>query len=134
MCNVCNEKDDGSELITEENSKPLELAGPNELNSNKGDYTVGNDNNTSKTIPEMRKKFWDIIKNQLDYGNNPRVKEIERQYGPFPFDDRLINDSIPKVVVGPLLLENGATYYGHWYLSIISIGTKKAKKSMDSEC
>lgn len=116
ICNVCNEKDADSELITEENSKPIELASPNELNTNKGDYTVSNDDSSSRGVPEMRKKFWNLIKYQLDYGNNPRVKEIEKEHGPFPFDDRLVNDTVPKVVVGPLLLENGATYYGHWYL------------------
>jgi len=63
---------------------------------------------------ESRQKFWYIVKNQLEYGENQRVKDIEELHGPFQFDDRVTNDKVKKIVVGPQILENGATYYGHW--------------------
>lgn len=104
---MCSEKPT-DELVTGENSRPFELQNPNELNTSRGD-------NMSESESEVRKKFWNLIKNQLEYGDNTKVKETEKRCGPFPFDDRLINDNISKTVVGPLILENGAMYYGHWY-------------------
>ena len=62
---------------------------------------------------ELNQKFWNIVHNQIDYGDNLRVREVELLHGSFNFNHNLI-DTAPKTVVGPLLLENGATYYGHW--------------------
>lgn len=63
---------------------------------------------------ESRKLFSSIVNSQISFGNNAKVNSIEKSLGNFPFDDRLINDGIPKIVVGPEQLENGAIYYGHW--------------------
>ncbi len=69
----------------------------------------------SQVDSQTRQQFWAIVKNQLEYGTNARVREIEALHGPFQFDDQLVNDGVARSVVGPLALENGATYYGHWY-------------------
>ena len=61
----------------------------------------------------MRQLFSRIINEQQNYGKNEKVKEMEIKLGNFPFDDRLINDGVPKMVVGPQEIENGAIYYGH---------------------
>ena len=62
----------------------------------------------------MRKKFAQIVHSQSSFSENPRVKSIEEKLGNFPFDDRLINDGVIKLIVGPRKFENGALYYGHW--------------------
>ena len=59
-------------------------------------------------------KLWEIVQNQVNYGTNPNVKKIESKCELFKYDEELIDD-VPKIVVGPLLLETGATYYGQWY-------------------
>jgi len=55
-----------------------------------------------------------MVVDQAKYGNNAIVREIESNLGIIPFDDTLINDDIPKILVGPQEIENGAVYYGHW--------------------
>ena len=61
-----------------------------------------------------RQKFSQILKEQLQYNTSQTVAAVEARYGPYTFDDCLINDMLPRSVVGPLPLENGAIYYGHW--------------------
>ena len=64
--------------------------------------------------PSNSDKLWEFVRNQLNYGNNQKVKEIEKLYGPFQFQDRVINDGVITIVLGPVVLDNGATYYGQW--------------------
>ncbi len=63
----------------------------------------------------MRQLFWKIINDQASFGKNEKVKEVEKRLGNFPFDDHLVNDGVPKTIVGPQEIENGAIYYGHWF-------------------
>lgn len=129
ICTNCRESERDQELVTDAKTRPIELAHPAsppfiDNGPNYAEYSRSSRQNHSTESPEaeteMRQRFWVIVHNQLQYGDNSKVKEIESQYGPFQFDDRLINDGVQKVVVGPLVLENGATYYGHWYFKIFT--------------
>jgi hypothetical protein len=69
----------------------------------------------AQAVEANRQKFSLILKEQLQYNTSAKVAAVEARFGPYPFDDRMINDTVPKSVVGPRTLENGATYFGHWY-------------------
>lgn len=62
----------------------------------------------------MKLKFAKIIHEQSSFGTNLKVKEIEEKLGNFPYDDQEVNDNVPKIIVGPQEIENGAIYYGQW--------------------
>ena len=57
---------------------------------------------------------WQLAKAQTTFGTNTRVQEIEKRFGAFAFNERIVDDGIAKILVGPQPLENGATYYGQW--------------------
>eukprot|EP00826_Nyctotherus_ovalis_P013253 TRINITY_DN1354_c0_g3_i1.p1 TRINITY_DN1354_c0_g3~~TRINITY_DN1354_c0_g3_i1.p1 ORF type:complete len:294 (+),score=55.86 TRINITY_DN1354_c0_g3_i1:131-1012(+) len=104
VCNNCRENEVNKELVTLQNGKPLNLL----------KHTEQSQTTSTNKLPE---DFWLIVKNQLEYGNNPQVKEVEAGCGPFQYDPRIINDGIPTVTVSPLKLSNDALYYGQWYTS-----------------
>lgn len=116
ICASCAGAEKDLEIAIDHEERPIELAQPLTVIA---DYSVGkvpdpeSNRSTADIETEMSQKFWNIVKNQVEYGDNPRVREVETDYGPFQFDQSLLDD-VPKVVVGPLLLDNGATYYGHW--------------------
>jgi len=117
ICANCTGGEGNIEILTNHEQKPIDLAQPAVVISdyciNKGSDIDKNDQSTTGIEVEMSQKFWNMVKNQIEYGDNPCIKEIEATYGPFMFDPSLLDDT-PKIVVGPLLLDNGATYYGHW--------------------
>jgi len=67
-----------------------------------------------KRNSEMSQEFAKIVQCQSEFGSNSKVRTIEKRLGNFPFDDQVVNDGVPKIVVSPKILEHGATYYGHF--------------------
>lgn len=63
---------------------------------------------------DAKQLFWRVIHDQSRFGGCPKVRAMELLLGNYPFDDQLVNDGVPKSIVGPLVMENGAKYYGHW--------------------
>ena len=43
------------------------------------------------------------------------MKDVETIYGPYQYNWNLLNDNIPKIVMGPLEYDNGGVYYGQLY-------------------
>lgn len=58
--------------------------------------------------------FTKLLYEQHKFGKNEVVRRIEEKLGNFPFDDQLVNDGVPKIIVGPQEIEENAIYYGHW--------------------
>eukprot|EP00826_Nyctotherus_ovalis_P030323 TRINITY_DN2417_c0_g1_i7.p6 TRINITY_DN2417_c0_g1~~TRINITY_DN2417_c0_g1_i7.p6 ORF type:complete len:121 (-),score=46.96 TRINITY_DN2417_c0_g1_i7:794-1156(-) len=116
ICAGCEGAEKEHEITIDHEEKPIELAQPltviADYSTNKAPDPESN-RSTADIETEMSQKFWNIVKNQVEYGDNPRVREVEMEYGPFQFDQSLLDDTT-KIVVGPLLLDNGAAYYGHW--------------------
>ena len=113
ICSKCSETTKDQEL-TVLDVKPLMLFKPpvqcfvaEKMDNSSPTQETANDT-------DMRQKFWKIIHEQHKYGKNEKVCEVELRLGNFPFDDRVTNDGIMKIIVGPQEIENGAIYYGHW--------------------
>ena len=123
ICTKCSERVRDQEVIMQQDQKPIELlrsaAGSANLDDIRNE-AVNEKGVRTNVETEERQKFWKIVKEQLTIGNSPNIKATEKKYGPFQFDDRQINDSVIKTVVGPKMLENGSTYYGHWYFVVIA--------------
>jgi hypothetical protein len=123
FCTQCSEKTKDKELVVIPDASPLDLLKTNPEQPSAGRQMhhrplllcrVKEREQNPETLEANRQQFSMILKDQLQFNTNATVKAVEMRVGPFPFDDRLVNDSIDKIVVGPQVLENEATYYGHW--------------------
>jgi len=117
VCNNCREDDTVKELNFLYNGKPMNLFKQTERR---------------QILNKAEDEFWQVVRNQLEYGNNPQVKSVEALHGPFQYNDKL-NDNVPKITVNSLKLSNDATYYGQWYEHSLKIGIQRNKKGMDLE-
>lgn len=109
LCSNCKDIYRESEITVDNNGQLLQLAHCKNLASKACKYSSRL--TTSRTDPKLLK----IMNNQLAYGNNPQVSAVEAKYGPFHIDTEF-PDTLPTTVVGPLVQENKATYYGQWHV------------------
>jgi len=115
ICSKCSETNKDDELAIDR-SRPLELNKPPVI-TNIDTKVLFSEADISSSVADQSKKFWKIINEQSKFGENRKVQAVEEKLGNFPYDDRMVNDGAPKIIVGPQEIENGAIYYGHWDVS-----------------